>query len=159
MTISDNLRKKNSGPLLVRVNYVEKSLHNKSKIVDVEKDEELLQNRQVRAFNASEKQWTLQMLSEPLKGDCEIEFVTIEDPEGLNAFWHSTAHILGSAIEHVYPSSQLTIGPAVKDGFYYDFYSPIGESAKEEDFRKIEKAMNAIVKKGHRFEQLLVTKE
>ena len=66
------------------------------------------------------------MLSEPLLGDCEIQTLDFDDFESRMAYWHSSAHILGSAIEQVFEEPQLTIGPSVKDGFFYDFYSPSG---------------------------------
>lgn len=68
----------------------------------------------------------LRMLDEPLLGDCEVELVGFGDEEAVRAFRHSSAHILGAAIELVYDEPQLTIGPPIQDGFYYDFFSPSG---------------------------------
>ena len=61
------------------------------------------------------------MLSEPLLGDCDIQLVGFDNSEAKNAFWHSSAHILGSAIEQHFEDPLLTIGPPTKDGFFYDF--------------------------------------
>ena len=65
--------------------------------------------------------WKLSMLSEDILGDCEVQLAKFDDPEAKMAFWHSSAHILGSAIEQVYEDSMLTIGPSIKEGFFYDF--------------------------------------
>lgn len=83
------------------------------------------------------------MLNEPLLGDCQIKLVEFGDDEEVKmAFRHSSAHILGYAIEQVFDDPQLTIGPAVKDGFFYDFFSPSGQVVRgEEDYKDIEKAV------------------
>jgi threonyl-tRNA synthetase len=76
------------------------------------------------------------------------------------AFWHSSAHILGSAIEQVFEEPQLTIGPSVKDGFFYDFYSPSGQVIKgEDDYKKLEKSIKQIIGKNYTFERLYLTKD
>ena len=62
---------------------------------------------------AKAKAWRLQMLDEPILGDCEVELVGFEDEEAAKAFRHSSAHILGAAIEQVYDEPLLTIGPPV----------------------------------------------
>ena len=57
----------------------------------------------------------------PLVGDCKIEFFDFNDPKGKLAFWHSSAHLLGQALEMKF-GSYLCIGPALNNGFYYDSY-------------------------------------
>ena len=100
------------------------------------------------------------MLNELIMGDCEIDVVNFEDKDAQLAFRHSSAHILGYAIEQVYDGSQLTIGPAIKDGFFYDFLPSDGQVVKgEEDYNAIEKAVKSIVGQDYPFERLLVTKE
>lgn len=64
------------------------------------------------------------MLNDPIMGDCEILALGFNDEDGKIAYRHSSAHILGSAIEQVFENPLLTIGPPVKDGFFYDFFSP-----------------------------------
>jgi len=64
--------------------------------------------------------WIMQDLFRPLETDCELSFLEFKEAKG--AFWHSSAHILGSAIEELYgDSSLLTVGPSTRDGFFYDF--------------------------------------
>ena len=63
---------------------------------------------------------------------------TFDSPEGKNAFWHSSAHVLAQAVQELYPGVKLTIGPAIENGFYYDL--DLGEnSISENDFPAIEK--------------------
>lgn len=76
------------------------------------------------------------------------------------AFWHSSAHILGSAIEQVFEEPQLTIGPSLKDGFFYDFYSPSGQVIRgEDDYKKLEKSIKQIIGKNYTFDRLFLTKD
>jgi threonyl-tRNA synthetase len=83
-----------------------------------------------------ETEWKLTMLNEPILGDCEVQFATFEDPQAQMAFRHSSAHILGYAIEQVFEDSLLTIGPPFKDGFFYDFQGEVVRG--EEDYKKLE---------------------
>jgi threonyl-tRNA synthetase len=59
-------------------------------------------------------------LSTFLSTDGSLKFFTWNDPEGKNAFWHSSAHVLAQALIYLYPKCKLTIGPAIEKGFYYD---------------------------------------
>lgn len=100
------------------------------------------------------------MLNEPLLGDCEIELVNFDDAEAQLAFRHSSAHILGYAIEQIFEDAQLTIGPPTKDGFFYDFFPTKGQVIRgQDDYKAIEKAVKSIVGKNHPFERLFLTKE
>ena len=104
--------------------------------------------------------WRLVMLNEPILGDCEIKFVDFGDSEAQMAFRHSSAHILGYAIEQVFDDPQLTIGPAVNDGFFYDFFSPDGQVVREDpDYKTIERAVKSIINKNYTFERLFLSKE
>lgn len=95
-------------------------------------------------------------MSRPLDGDCEIEYCTIEDKEGKSTFWHSSAHILGSSLEHTY-GSHLCIGPALEEGFYYDCY--MGKNAVDEkDYPKIEESAKAVITANHPYNRLTLTK-
>lgn len=74
-----------------------------------------------------------------------------------SSFWHSSAHILGSAIEDTYKDSLLTMGPPIKDGFYYDFHSD--QVVTEKDYKTLESSIKSIIKKNYDFERLILTKE
>ncbi|MBP5593404.1 MAG: threonine--tRNA ligase [Clostridia bacterium] len=86
----------------------------------------------------------LEDLNTVLDSDCTLEILSFKDEEGKNAYRHTCAHILAQAVKHLYPDTKLAIGPATANGFYYDFdfASPI----TLEDFNKIEKEMENIIK-------------
>ena len=56
----------------------------------------------------------------PLIRNCHLKFLTFDDEGGKHTFWHSASHLMGNAIKRLWPDAQLTIGPAVDNGFYYD---------------------------------------
>ncbi len=78
-----------------------------------------------------------------LTDGCTLEILTAEDPEGLRALRHTASHVLAEAVKRLYPQAKLAIGPAIDDGFYYDFDVEGGFS--NEDLAKIEKEMSRIV--------------
>lgn len=83
-------------------------------------------------------------LRTPLTQDCELEICTFDDPYGRHAFWHTTSHILAQAVLRLFPEAKFAIGPAVSDGFYYDFdvqppFTAEALPAIEEEMRKIVK--------------------
>ena len=82
-------------------------------------------------------------LTRPLEGDAEVALVMAKDPEGLELIRHDAAHILAQAVQELYPDTQVTIGPVIDDGFFYDFARETPFSA--DDFEKIEKKMSQIV--------------
>lgn len=85
----------------------------------------------------------LRDLMRPLEGDASIEIVTANDADGLELIRHDAAHVLAQAVQELYPDAQVTIGPVIDDGFYYDFARE--EPFSTEDFEKIEKKMREIV--------------
>ena len=85
-------------------------------------------------------------LRTPIDQDCNLEILTFDEEDGKKAFWHTASHVLAQAVKRLYPSTKLAIGPAIDNGFYYDFdvETPFGP----EDLDKIEKEMKKIVKEG-----------
>lgn len=84
--------------------------------------------------------------------DCELEIVTFDDADGKHAFNHTASHIMAQAVKRLYPDVKLTIGPAIDNGFYYDFDcgdKPFGP----EDLEKLEAEMKKIVKEGSELEK------
>ena len=81
-----------------------------------------------------------------INNDCELRLITVKDPEGLETLRHSCAHLLAHAVKELYPSTEVTIGPVVDNGFYYDFSfkEPIGEV----ELLVIEKKMKKLAKKS-----------
>ena len=81
-----------------------------------------------------------------LDKDCQLEILTFEDKDGQWAFNHSASHILAQAVMHLFPQAKFAIGPAIDNGFYYDF--DVDPAFTAEDLEKIEKEMAAIVKQA-----------
>ena len=93
----------------------------------------------------------LKDLSHKITKDAKVRIITPKDKEGLEVIRHDAAHILAMAVQELYPGTQVTIGPVIDDGFYYDFSRK--EPFTEEDLKKIEKKMSEIVdrdEKTHR---------
>ena len=85
----------------------------------------------------------LKDLSHEITKDAKVRIITPKDKEGLEVIRHDTAHILAMAVQELYPGTQVTIGPVIDNGFYYDFSRK--EPFTEEDLKKIEKKMGEIV--------------
>jgi threonyl-tRNA synthetase len=83
-------------------------------------------------------------LRRPITSDCAVEILTFEDAEGKKAFWHTSSHILAQAVLRLFPGATFAIGPAIDNGFYYDF--DVEAPFTPEDLIKIEAEMNRIVK-------------
>jgi len=80
----------------------------------------------------------------PIRGDTRLELVTLSTPEGLDVFRHSAAHLMAHAVKDLYGDEvQVTIGPSIENGFYYDFYSE-KHTFTPEEFEKIEKRMTEL---------------
>ena len=91
-----------------------------------------------------------------LPDGAEVALLTKKDPEALTVLRHSAAHLMADAILRLYPAAQLTIGPVVEDGFYYDIYLPEGKITPD-DFPAIQKEMGRIAKEAHPFERCEVS--
>lgn len=88
-------------------------------------------------------------LSLPLEKDCKIELIKRENPEALELIRHDCAHVLAEAVQNLFPGTQVTIGPNVENGFYYDFYR--NQPFTTDDFAAIEAEMRKIVERGAAF--------
>jgi threonyl-tRNA synthetase len=88
------------------------------------------------------KEWDL---FRPLEGDAKIRIITKKDPEALELIRHDTAHVLAMAVQELFPGTQVTIGPAIEDGFYYDFARD--KPFTPDDLPKIEAKMHEIIKR------------
>lgn len=95
-------------------------------------------------------------LRKPLNDGEEVSIITKKDPEALDVLRHSAAHLMADALLRVYPKAQLTIGPAIEDGFYYDIFMPDGAKITPDDFPKIEEEMQRIAKEARPFERCVV---
>ena len=91
-----------------------------------------------------------------LNSDCALEILTFEDEYGRWAFRHTASHILAQAVKRLFPNAKLAIGPAVDDGFYYDF--DVEENFTPEDLLKIEAEMKKIVKEDIKLERFTMSR-
>mmetsp|Transcript_14766 Transcript_14766/g.40377 ORF Transcript_14766/g.40377 Transcript_14766/m.40377 type:complete len:704 (+) Transcript_14766:59-2170(+) len=96
-------------------------------------------------------------MKRPLEGDCELELCKFDNPFGRETFWHSSAHVLGLALELKY-GAHLCVGPAIEDGFYYDVYCG-GSTIASADKEDIEKFFDQVVKGKYAFERVEMTKD
>ena len=85
----------------------------------------------------------LKDLSHKITQDAKVRFITPKDKEGLEVIRHDAAHIMAMAVQELFPGTQVTIGPVIENGFYYDFARK--EPFTEEDLKKIEKKMSEII--------------
>src|SRR5882757_5536584 len=96
-------------------------------------------------------------LTDPIKKDARIEFVAREDPRALELIRHDAAHVLAEAVQTLWPGTQVTIGPVIDNGFYYDFAR--NEPFTPEDFPAIEKKMREIIARDKPFSKREVSRE
>jgi len=82
-------------------------------------------------------------LDRPLQSDGRIRFLSWDDPEGKEVYWHSTSHIMAHAIKDLYPKAQFGVGPPIEDGFYYDI--DVNTSITAEELAKIEAKMKEVI--------------
>lgn len=95
-------------------------------------------------------------LATPLDGDVQLQILTFDDAEGKNVFWHSSAHIMAQAIKRLFPDTQFGIGPAIKEGFYYDVDS--SHVFVPEDMEPIQQEMLKIAKENLTFQRAEVSR-
>ncbi len=96
-------------------------------------------------------------LGRPLSGERRVRIITERDPEALPLLRHSAAHVLATAVRRLRPGAQIGFGPAIEEGFYYDF--GVEEPFTPEDLERFEDEMRAVIEEDHAFERRRVTKE
>ena len=94
-------------------------------------------------------------LRTPVENDCTLEILTFDNNEGKKAFWHTTSHVLAQAVKRLFPDAKFAIGPAIDNGFYYDF--DVERPFSPEDLEKITSEMKKIVKEGFELERFLLS--
>ncbi|ORX24069.1 threonine--tRNA ligase [Thermoanaerobacterium sp. PSU-2] len=93
----------------------------------------------------------------PINEDGKLEILTFDDEDGKKIYWHTSSHIMAQAIKRLYKNVKLTIGPAIDNGFYYDF--DVDEPFTVDDFSKIEDEMNKIIKEDLKLERFVLPRE
>src|SRR5271166_2936246 len=96
-------------------------------------------------------------LADPIDTDATLEFISRDDPRALELIRHDAAHVLAEAVQSLWPGTQVTIGPVIENGFYYDFYR--SEPFTPEDFPAIEKRMREIIARDRPFSKTIVLRE
>ena len=128
--------------------------YNESKaIIDIAKD---ISEGLARVACAAELNGEVVDLRTVVDSDCELNILTVTDKKGLAAYRHTAAHIMAEAVKNLYPEAKLAIGPAIENGFYYDFDC---KPFSREDLDKIEAEMKKIIKKGEKIERFTMERE
>jgi threonyl-tRNA synthetase len=96
-------------------------------------------------------------LATPIEHDANLVFITRRDPEALEMIRHDAAHVLAEAVQDLYPGTQVTIGPSIENGFYYDFAR--NQPFTPEDFPAIEARMREIIARGAKFERRVIDRD
>ncbi len=113
-------------------------------------------SRLAKAAVAAKVDGELFDLTRPLSRDCEFKILTFDSDEGRHVYWHSAAHVMADAVTQLFPDAKPTIGPAIANGFYYDF--DVEEPFTEDDLRRIEEKMQEIIEADAPFERREVSK-
>ena len=119
-----------------------KEIENKMSILDIAKS---ISEGLARMATAGEVDGEVKDLRYVVEKDCSLNILTFESSlEGKKAYWHTTSHIMAQAVKRLFPKAKLAIGPAIDDGFYYDF--DVEKPFSDEDKEKIEEEMKKIIK-------------
>ena len=109
-----------------------------------------------RAACAGEVDGKVEDLRTVIDKDCELNIVTANDAAGLRVIRHTASHVLAEAVKRLFPNAKVTIGPAIDEGFYYDFDA---EPFSRDDLDKLEAEMKKIIKEGHKIERFTMPRE
>ena len=112
-------------------------------IIDIAKD---ISESLARVACAGEINGELADLRTVIESDCELNIITVTDNKALSVIRHTASHVLAEAVKRLFPNAKVTIGPAIEDGFYYDFDA---DPFSREDLDNIEAEMKKIIKEGH----------
>lgn len=93
----------------------------------------------------------------PITSDAKFEVCTLDDPEGMRTFWHTSSHVMAQAVKKLFPDVKLAIGPSIDNGFYYDFDTD--HPFSDEDCAKIEEEFKNIVKEKYALERFELPRE
>lgn len=133
--------------------------------IDSEHDNKIIENNVsnnkdilIKSVSEENLKFELWDMERPLEGDCFIEYVTFEDKIGQQVFWHSSAHILGYALEKCF-GAYLCIGPPLNEGFYYDAYMGSKTISEEKDYKLIKEAAESVIKANYTYKRLNLSKE
>ncbi len=109
-----------------------------------------------RAACAGEIDGKTEDLRTVIDSDCHLNILTANDEAGLRVIRHTASHVMAEAVKRLFPAAKVTIGPAIDEGFYYDFEA---EPFSREDLDKLEAEMKKIIKEGHKIERFTMPRE
>lgn len=138
----------------IRINGENYSVENGLSVYDAAKSAGIAVSREVIA---AEINGEAHELSSPVHNGDDVKLLTFEDEGGKKTFFHTASHILAQAVKRLYPEVKLTIGPAIDNGFYYDFDSDVTFAAEE--LEKIEAEMKKIVKENLKIERFTLPRD
>ena len=138
----------------IRINGEHYSVENGLSVYDAAKSAGIAVPREVIA---AEINGETHDLTAPIRDGDEVRLLTIDDEGGKKTFFHTASHILAQAVKRLYPEVKLTIGPAIDNGFYYDFDSDVTFAAEE--LEKIEAEMKKIVKENLKIERFTLPRD
>lgn len=138
----------------IRINGENYSVENGLSVYDAAKSAGIAVPREVIA---AEINGETHELSSPVHNGDDVKLLTFEDAGGKKTFFHTASHILAQAVKRLYPEVKLTIGPAIDNGFYYDFDSDVTFAAEE--LEKIEAEMKKIVKENLKIERFTLPRD
>lgn len=121
-------------------------------IVEIERGRRILELVADRKYLAARVNGILRDLSAEITEDCEIELLDFSSEAGREVYWHSASHIMAMAVKQLFPGAKLAIGPAIDQGFYYDF--DLNRPFAPEDLTRIEQRMQQIIGQDMPFERL-----
>ncbi|MBP3369004.1 MAG: threonine--tRNA ligase, partial [Clostridia bacterium] len=134
---------------MFKVNFQSKSVELDAPITvyDAAREAELIS----REIIAAKVNGTVVDLTTVIDADCDVELLTFDSADGAHVFRHTASHVLAAAVKRLYPDAKLTIGPAIENGFYYDFDSEIAFTP--EVLTKIEAEMKKVIKENAKLEK------
>ncbi|UCG92892.1 MAG: threonine--tRNA ligase [candidate division WOR-3 bacterium] len=127
------------------------------KIIEVEKGSRIIDFVHDRQYFAAQIDNELRDLSTEITQDCALKLIDITTEHGKRIYWHSTSHIMAMAVKELFQEAKLAIGPAIDQGFYYDF--EVDKPFSPGDLEEIEKKMREIIKKDIPFEHIFLEKK
>jgi threonyl-tRNA synthetase len=130
--------------MIIKINKKDVSLPEKSSGIDLAKLLNLTAPHEALAIKIN---GTLYDLTHTLSDNDEVEMVDFDSKEGKEIFWHTSAHVLAQAVLRLFPNAEVTIGPPIEQGFYYDFANL---TLSENDFDKIEKEIKKIISENYK---------
>ena len=122
-------------------------------IIDIASD---ISEGLARVACAGEVDGKVEDLRTVIDKDCSLSILTANDPEGLRVVRHTASHVMAEAVKRLFPNAKVTIGPAIDEGFYYDFDA---DPFSREDLDKIEAEMKKIIKEGHALERFVLPRD